>query len=169
MKSKRHRYNCEEGDYLPLFVLTIIIGLCAFAIESAQDLWEWDHFFHHAMGLFLCLFAMFKFFDLEGFVEAFAQYDVIAHKHYWYGFAYPFIELFLGLAYLSFSAPVLTYLITIAVMSVSATGVIQTMRTGKEELLCGSMGTVVRVPLSHITLIENISMGTLALLLLFFA
>lgn len=169
MKSKKHRYTSDEGDYLPLFVLTIIIGLSAFAIESAQDLWEWDHFCHMAMGLFLCLFAMFKFFDLEGFVEAFAQYDVIAHKHYWYGFAYPFIELFLGLAYLSLSAPVLTYLITIIVMSVSATGVIQSMKSGKQELLCGCMGTVLRVPLSNITLIENIGMGILALLMLFFS
>jgi hypothetical protein len=92
----------------------------------------------------------------------------VAKKFRAYAYLYPFIELGLGLAYLSFSHPVATYIITILVMGVGTIGVIRALKRGL-DVRCACMGTVLDVPLSTVTLSEDIAMGVMACLMLFTA
>lgn len=151
-------------DYAPLIILVLVTFLAAAALTYGQkkDLHEGMRFF---MGFFFCVFAMFKFFTLAGFVAGFRLYDLLAKKILVYGYIYPFIELALGLAYLSFVFPVLTYSITIVLMVVSSIGVVQSLKKGLDTR-CACMGTVLNVPLSTVTLIENIGMGLMAFIML---
>jgi hypothetical protein len=118
------------------------------------------------MGFFLCQFALFKLINLSGFADGFQMYDLAAKKFRGYAYLYPFIELGLGLAYLSFSRPIATYLITIIVMGVGAVGVIGALRRGL-DIRCACMGTALNVPLSTVTLSEDIAMGVMACVMLF--
>ncbi len=150
--------------YWPLFVLILIAVLAALALVRSVNLGltAWMHFF---MGFFLCQFAMLKFFHPIGFVEGFQKYDLLAKKFRVYAYVYPLIELGLGLSYLSFIAPVVTYSMTILVMGVGAVGVIRALRQGL-DLRCACMGTVLDVPLSTVTLTEDIAMGVMAAFML---
>lgn len=150
--------------YLPLFVLVIIaaLGAGALTIGMQRGLFAWMHFF---MGFFLCQFAMFKLFHPSDFADGFQMYDLVAKRVRAYAYLYPFIELGLGLAYLSFSFPMVTYLITVIVMAVGAIGVILELRRGL-DVRCACMGTVLDVPLSTVTLSEDIAMGLMACLML---
>jgi hypothetical protein len=94
------------------------------------------------------------------------MYDLVAKRIRVYAYLYPFIELGLGLAYLSFFIPILTYLVTIVVMLVGAIGVIKSLKTGL-KINCACMGTVLDVPLSTVTLTEDIGMGVMSLIMLF--
>lgn len=148
--------------YQPLITLIFVAALAAWALNHSLEK-NWMHYF---MGFFLCQFAMLKLFHLSGFVEGFQKYDLVAKKVRLYAYLYPFIELGLGLAYLSFLEPITTYLFTLIVMGVSAVGVIRALRAGL-DVRCACMGTVLNVPLSTVTLSEDIVMGLMACWMLF--
>jgi hypothetical protein len=150
--------------YWPLFALIMIAILAAFALQLGrhEGMQAWMHYF---MGVFFIFFAALKIFDLPGFADGFVMYDLLAKEHRWYAYVYPFIELLLGLAYLGFFVPIFTYLVTIGVMAFSAVGVINGLRAGI-DIYCPCMGSVLKVPLSTVTLTEDIGMGVMGLILL---
>lgn len=147
--------------YLPLFTLIAVAALGAFALTSGHFM-GWMHLF---MGLLLCQFSMLKLFSVPKFAEGFQKYDLIAKRLPIYAYCYPFIELGLGLAYLSWVEPLITNAIMVAVMGIGTIGVFRALRAGL-DVRCACMGTILDVPLSTVTLTEDIGMGLMALMLL---
>ncbi len=78
-----------------------------------------------------------------------------------YAFVYPFIELGLGLLYLSFLWPVATYIATIIVFAFGTLGVLSALRDGL-DIDCPCMGSILSVPLSTVTLTEDLAMVAMA-------
>lgn len=148
--------------YWPLAALILVALLSSLALALRKDFFDWMHFF---MGILLCQFSMLKLFHISDFADGFQMYDLVAKKFRGYASLYPFIELGLGLAYLSFSYPFATYFITIIVMGIGVIGVVRALRAGL-DVRCACMGTVLDVPLSTVTLSEDIGMGLMALLML---
>lgn len=146
-------------SYKPLIVVLSAIFIAALAINYRSPI----DFMHNFMGVFFIIFAMFKFFDLEGFVEGFSMYDLITQKYRNYGYAYPFLELLLGVLYLSGTALLATDLATLALMCLSAAGVTKALGAGM-DVRCACLGTTLNVPLSTISVIENGGMGLMALM-----
>ena len=70
-------------------------------------------------------FPFFKLLNLKGFAEGYRSYDIVTRSFPVYGFVYPFVELLLGLAFLTRFEPVLTKIVTLLVMGVSTIGVVQ--------------------------------------------
>ena len=122
----------------------------------------WMHYF---MGVFLVMFATLKLFHPIQFADGFTMYDIIAQRSRFYAYCYPLIELLLGLAYLAFFLPILTYILTIVVLTVGAVGVVQALQKGL-DINCPCMGTILDVPLSTVTLTEDIGMALMAFFLL---
>lgn len=100
--------------------------------------------------------------DLKGFVEGFEIYDIVTKKFRAYGYIYPFIELLLGLGYLTQMNLSLINLSTFVVMTISAAGVVKSILSGN-KFKCACLGTTLSVPLSTISIIENLGMGLMAL------
>lgn len=155
-----HEHHSAAGSKLDAYrPLVVIIGVCAAAGVALQG--AGLSFMHGFMGLFFLLFGMFKFFDLDGFAGQFRQYDLVAARAPAYALAYPVIELLLGLAYLGYWQPRLTYILTVLLMGVSAAGVIRGIATGR-AMTCACLGTLLKVPLSTVSVIENLGMGLMA-------
>lgn len=149
------------SDYLPLLVILALTLLTASAKQAAGGAWDGRNWMHDFMGFFLVVFSMFKFFDLSGFADGFQMYDLLAKPLRAYGYAYPFVELGLGLGYLAqWNLPVV-YGVTIGVMTVGALGVVRALHRGL-DLRCACMGTVLKVPLSTVALTEDLGMATMA-------
>jgi hypothetical protein len=55
--------------------------------------------------------------DLKGFTESYFSYDIIAKRWMGYGYVYAFIELALGIAFITGFNPVVTNAVTFIVMS----------------------------------------------------
>jgi hypothetical protein len=117
------------------------------------------------MAGFFLVFSAFKFLNLAGFADAYASYDLLAKRWYEWGLIYPFLELALGLAYLFRFAPTLTHVATIALMGFSSLGVIAALRE-KRVIRCACLGTVLNLPMSTITLVEDLAMVVMATLML---
>lgn len=150
--------------YWPLVVLILIAACAAFALSYRTEGGPWMPFF---MGFFLCQFAMLKLFHPQDFADGFQMYDLIAQKSRTYAYFYPLIELALGLAYLSQFIPVLTYIVTIVILGIGAIGVIKALMKGL-DVRCACMGTALDVPLSTVTLTEDLGMVIMAGFLLYF-
>lgn len=163
--SQVHKREQERGaslsDYLPLIVIVVLAMVAAAARAAAGGSWHALDWMHDFMGLFLVVFSMFKFFDLSGFSDGFQMYDLLAKPFRPYAYVYPFIELGLGLAYLARWNPVVTYIATIVVMLWGAAGVLVALKKGL-DINCACMGTVLKVPLSTVALVEDLGMAAMA-------
>ncbi len=153
------------GDYWPLVSLVGVAALAGWSIAFGFGDGSAHGFMHGFMGIFLVVFALLKVFDLEGFKDGFAMYDLLARRVPAWGYVYPFVELALGLAYLAFLAPAVTYALTILVFAFGAVGVLLAVRKGL-DMDCPCMGNILSVPLSTVTLTEDLAMVAMAALML---
>lgn len=152
-------------QYTPLFlVLIAIITLSSitYVAIGLQDPFELMRLF---MGYFFLLFSGFKFLDLKGFVMAFREYDTIGRFVGAYAWSYPFIELALALLYLTNTYPLYTNIATAIVMFTGSVGVIRAV-TSNQKIHCACLGAVIKLPMSTITIIEDVGMGLMALAML---
>lgn len=149
--------------YYPLILISIyIVGIALLNNIHRQGI-HWQGFMNQFMAGFFLVFSAFKLLDIKGFAEGYATYDLLAQIWYPYGFIYPFIELSLGVLYLTDCLPRTTQLLTILIMGFSSMGVINSLLK-RQKLRCACLGTILKVPLSTVTLIEDLTMVILALL-----
>lgn len=115
----------------------------------------------HFMAGFFLTFSFFKLLDLQAFVNAYAGYDLLAARWRGWGYVYPFVELALGLAYLTNFQPLLTNWATLIIMGFSSIGVIRAVMS-KTKIQCACLGTVFQLPMSTVTIVEDVGMVLMA-------
>ena len=106
------------------------------------------------MGLFFVVFSFFKFLDLKGFQESFRRYDPLAKSLPFYGWMYPFIELALGVLFLMQWEIQLALWLTLGILSITTLGVVRVLLS-KQQIQCACLGSVLNLPMTEATLIEN--------------
>jgi hypothetical protein len=144
----------KPTSYYPLLlVLFYLLGVTA-AVELVAGHFDPMRAMAHFMAGFFLVFSFFKLLDVRAFADAYGSYDIVAAKWPVYGFVYPFIELTLGVAYLTHVVPVVTNAVTLVVMGVSAIGVVKAL-LARRKIRCACLGTVFNLPMSKITLIED--------------
>jgi hypothetical protein len=158
MEEKPAKVTGKIKDYWPLIALIAVSAAAAFTINSGSGLMRWMHYF---MGIFLCNFALLKLFSPQKFADGFQMYDLLAKKSRLYATIYPFLELALGLGYLSFRMNEAVYISSIILFGFSGIGVILSLRKGL-KVNCACMGNILQVPLSTVTLTEDIAMVVMA-------
>ncbi|PZF71397.1 heavy-metal-associated domain-containing protein [Taibaiella soli] len=150
------------ATYKPLLIVfAFITGVSAIAAHG--------HPFMHWMGYFMAgfflVFSFFKMLDISAFADSYSSYDLLAKKWRGYGFIYPFIELALGIAYLTGFDPFITNIATIVVMGFSSIGVIQSL-VNKRKIQCACLGAVFNLPMSTVTVVEDLLMVAMAAIML---
>lgn len=151
--------------FLPLITIFSLVT----AITAVHQ-WYYGFNLHDAMRIFMAVFFLvfgfFKLINIHQFAEAYSMYDIIAKRAYWYGYLYPFIELTLGVAYLLNWRPKFINIFTLCIMLVCATGVFIELRSGK-NIMCACLGAVFKVPMTYVTLLEDLMTAAMAGLMLF--
>jgi len=156
------RYSLK--DFIPLILIfLIIIGLTT-AKQIFSPLWNMQSIAYDFMGIFFIIFSSFKIINLKNFAQVYATYDLIAKRSRIYAQAYPFIELSLGILYIMRLYLWQTNVITLIVMLVSAAGVAYELSKGK-EITCACLGMVFKVPMTYVTLAEDLLMALMALIM----
>lgn len=160
-----HAQN-NRNERLKLAGVYGVIAVCAtiMAFVLGFDLQIWLEWF---MGGFFIIFGSFKLIGYEMFVMMFPQYDPIGAKSKAYTMVYPFIELFLGFLYVSNLLPVFRDLATLVIFGIGAWGVLKyTSRNKNETIQCACLGNIIKLPLSTVTLIEDVLMAILSVIML---
>lgn len=117
------------------------------------------------MGLFYIVFSFFKLLDLKGFPETFRMYDPLAKILPVYSWAYPFVELALGVLFLMRFQVTTALLITVVILGTTTIGVTRTL-LHKKKIRCACLGTALQLPMTEATLIENSIMLVMAFAML---
>lgn len=144
--------------YYPLLMVMGLIALTSFAGDS------WMMSF---MAGFYIVFGAFKLLNVPAFAESYAKYDIIAKVFKPWAYAYPFVELGLGLAFL-FRFHLLPATWAALILSlIGAIGVIQSV-SRKETIQCACLGNVFNLPMSTVTIVENLGMAAMAAWMLAF-
>lgn len=158
--------SSSKTTYKPLIVtLVFILGVSVLASVSSGKANAMDTMRMFMAGFFIT-FSFFKFLDLKGFATGYASYDLLAKKWKPYAYIYPFIELALGVSYFLDLYPVETNLITIIVLGFSAIGVIQSV-LDKRQIKCACLGTAFNLPMSTVTIVEDLGMVAMGGIMLF--
>jgi len=164
----KHAHGADKRltvkDFLPLIVIFGLI-IAFTLIGQLRSGWNMTHAMNDFMGAFFIVFGGFKLLNWQGFVKAYQMYDVIAKKSVIYAYAYPLIEVGLGIFYLKNLFPFWTNLVTLVVMLVSSIGVAQELAK-KKTIVCACLGTVFKVPMTYVTLFEDLLMAGMALIML---
>lgn len=142
--------------YYPLLLILSLITLASF--KGAAGTHDWMLNF---MAGFFIAFGFFKLLDLRGFRDAYSTYDLLAARWYHYGFVYPFLELALGFAFLFRFAVPEALVFSILLMGFSSFGVIRAL-SQKQQIRCACLGTALNLPMSTITLVEDLGMVAMA-------
>ena len=140
--------------YKPVLLIFSYILVVTLLLATVSGEFIWTRWAEQFMAGFFLVFSFFKLLNLRGFVESYAMYDIVAKNWRGWGYVYAFIELGLGLAFLTGLSPVVTNGVTLGVMSISLIGDMQTV-LNKRKIKCACLGDVFNLPMSTITIIED--------------
>jgi copper chaperone CopZ len=143
------------ATYYPLLLVMALVAVVPLATGTVMG---WMMGF---MAGFYIVFGAFKLLDVPAFARSYAQYDIIAKRIPVWGYAYPFIELALGFGFLFWLDMRVLSWIALVLSLVGAVGVIQANRS-KQTIECACLGTVFKLPMSIVTIIENLGMAVMA-------
>lgn len=147
--------------YKPLFTVFAYILIFSIAYQISRGAFSGHLFMNHIMAGFFVGLSFFKFLDLKSFATAFANYDPLAKKWKAYGFIYPFIELMLGFLFIADKFLLFANVMTILVLATTTVGVYQKIKS-KSQFQCACLGAGFNLPLSNITIFENLAMIVMA-------
>lgn len=147
-------------NWLPLIIVIIyIFGLTI--ITGVITEFNLKNLMQYNMGYFFIIFSLFKLIDLSGFATGYHHYDLISKIWYDWGYLVPFIELFMGILYLLRINNAFLLLATI-IFSLTVVLSVSLKLAKKEKFSCACLGTVLKVPLTKISLIEYLFMAIMA-------
>lgn len=151
--------------YKPVLLLFGYIGLVSIIASWQNGIINFMHFMRFFMAGFFLSFSFFKLINLKGFANSYAMYDIVAKKFKPWGFIYAFIELGLGLAFVINFNPIITNWATLIVMTISIIGVLQSV-LNKKKIQCACLGAVFNLPMSTLTIIEDLLMIAMSAMML---
>ncbi len=157
-----------ETYYPLLLIVAFILGasfLVQLGLHAGHDkglsAFSFAETMRYFMAGFFLVFSFFKLLDLKAFANAYQSYDLLAANWPGWGLIYPFVELALGVAYLANWMPMFISGLTFVVMGFSAIGVVRAV-LGKSQIQCACLGTVFKLPMSTVTIVEDLGMAMMA-------
>lgn len=158
-KDSMHKMHESQSRFWEIF-LSIVLVLVAVVSY-------WFGFMLEFMGVVFLVLAFLQLIDLKGFVRLFSKYDLIASNLKFYGYLFPFIELFLALAFLIRLEVRFFGAFTFVFMGVSAVGVAMNLFgwSKKTKVKCACLGSKIKIPLTRFTLVENIVMAIMGIMI----
>jgi len=151
--------------YKPLLLIVFFIILTSSLAQYPLKTFSGALWMRHFMAGFFIVFSFFKLLNIQGFSDSYRMYDIVAQKWHFWGKIYPFVELGLGIAYLTNIDPTTTNLVTIIVLGVSSIGVIKS-NLDKKKIKCACLGDIFNLPMSKVTIIEDITMVMMAVIMI---
>ncbi len=158
-ESNAREYIKFAGVVLGIVALTCV----AYRLSDGSGWMEWMRIF---MGVFMATFAAFKFVGYSMFVQMFPMYDLVAGKTKIYAYMYPFIELGLAGMFLADVWEFARSVLVIVIMGLGATSVIRQVYVRRNKIHCACLGNIIKLPLSTVSLVENILMVAMAVVML---
>lgn len=154
----------DNKSYFPVLALFTIAGLSAaslsFQSTSSNDLADSVMLF---IGLSMTMLGLLKLQNIEGFVNGFLGYDLLARRYVPYAFVYPFAEVTAGLLMVGGILSYISIPLMLFIGGIGGVSVFKAVYIEKRELKCACVGGGSNVPLGFISFLENAVMFSAAI------
>ena len=110
----------------------------------------------------MCILAILKLRDLEGFSNMFLGYDILAQRVVRYAYVYPFAEALTGILMIADGVKWIAIPVALFIGGVGAISVFKAVYIDKRQLKCACVGGDSNVPLGFVSLTENLMMVAMA-------
>lgn len=154
------------STYKPLFLIVGFVAGVGALVQFPFSGFSGMLWMRHFMAGFFIVFSFFKLLNLKGFASSYQMYDLLAARWKPWGYAYPFVELGLGVLYLIDLFPMATNVSTAVILGVSSLGVIES-NLNNRKIKCACLGDVFNLPMSTVTIVEDLTMVAMAVAMLF--
>ncbi|MQG19256.1 MAG: hypothetical protein FI718_04925 [SAR202 cluster bacterium] len=141
----------------PILVALFIVIISSLSLQTSYGTFDVNNWFTTYMGMFFVVFSFLKLLNVKGFSMTFKRYDVIAKRVPGFSLTYPFLELILGVAFLTKTLLLASNIITLILMVSQSIGVSIVLKR-KQQIQCACLGSSINLPISFLTLLENILM-----------
>jgi cation transport ATPase len=155
----------EKDSYYPVFLIFGYIAGASLLIQLVSGQFNTFQWLGHFMAGFFLVFSFFKLLNVKAFAEGYQTYDIVAKAFPVWGFIYPFVELLLGILFLTGLYPIGTNIVTFFIMGVSSIGVVKSLLK-KSRFQCACLGTIIKLPLSKVTLFEDLLMMIMSIVMI---
>lgn len=149
------------GPVIAVFAMSALMALAAawaaFGTILTPRSGEWF------VAIAMCMLAMLKLRDIEGFSNMFLGYDLLAQRWVRYAYLYPFGEALAGILMLAGAALWLAVPVAFVIGSIGAVSVFKAVYLDRRELTCACVGGDSKVPLGFVSLTENLMMVAMAI------
>ena len=159
------KFYFKLKSFVPLIIIFAFIIVFSVIASWWRQVFSYQSIMIDFMAGFFLVFGAFKLIKLSAFAEAYAMYDEIAKRAKAYGYIYPFVEIALGLAFLLRYETVAVAWITLALMIINSFGAYSGIRD-KKVLMCACLGTVFKLPMSYVSLGEDLLMAAMAVMII---
>ena len=159
------KFYFKLKSFVPLIIIFAFIIVFSVIASWWRQVFSYQSIMIDFMAGFFLVFGAFKLIKLSAFAEAYAMYDVIAKRAKAYGYIYPFVEIALGLAFLLRFEIVAVAWITLGLMIINSFGAYNGIRD-KKVLMCAYLGTVFKLPMSYVSLGEDLLMAAMAVMII---
>lgn len=137
--------------------MALAIGWAALGSLFTVQTAEWF------VAVSMCLLALQKLRDIDGFATGFLNYDLLARRWVPYARLYPWAEGLAGVLMLSGALMWLSIPLALFIGGIGAVSVFKAVYIDKRELKCACVGGASNVPLGFVSLTENVMMVAMAL------
>lgn len=114
----------------------------------------------------MCLLALQKLRDVDGFATMFLNYDLLAQRWVRYAYLYPFAEGLAGVLMVAGALMWLSVPVALFIGTIGAVSVFKAVYVDRRELKCACVGGDSNVPLGFVSLTENLMMVGMAVWML---
>jgi len=151
--------------YKVLFVVLFVILIYMLLRISVRPGNGWEVLMNDFMAGFFLVFGALELYTYKSFQVVLKKYDPIAKRFEVYAQIYPFLFLLLGIILHMQKGAFVVSVVTIIILGIQTYGIIKVLRRG-EKIECACVGTAFALPLSWVTVGENILMIFMALLMI---
>ena len=150
----------NKKEYLKFAAVIVYIAFLAIVHTNVRG-FSTLQFLESFMGSFFLVFGSFKLRNLREFAYGFMSYDIIARRSLAYSYLYPFIQIAFAASYLLLVNGWIVDLLVLIISLVSSIGVVQEISRGS-KIRCVCLGSVIKLPLSRISIVEDFGMAIMA-------
>lgn len=167
MAKKVIQAESNKTEYRKFIAVFVFIFLAS-TLMSTLISFRWLDWMRWFVGTFLLLFGGLKLISYESFLEVFPEYDILAKRFELYAFAYPIIEVLLGVFYILDIAPGFRQLLTLAMVGTGLVGVMNGLLYKGPSSKHTWLGNFLRLPMTTAILFQD-AILTVALLIIIVA
>lgn len=155
--------EADEVTYQPVIAVFACTALMALGVSwTALGTLFGVRTLEWFVAISMCVLAILKLRDIEGFSNMFLGYDLLAQRWVRYAYLYPFGEALAGILMIAGALLWLAIPVALLIGLVGAVSVFKAVYIDRRELKCACVGGDSNVPLGFISLTENLMMVGMA-------